>query len=142
MNINTNTSSLQTLLTKASNLPRLSNVTATAEGTLAGEQFIDKTGTIVQGTMPNNGDVSVTFDGLDVTSVEIPAGYASGGTVALDDTISEIGDEQADLIAQVASALAGKTVSAGRQTVYVGSSEPASDVGKDGDIYIVRSVTA
>ena len=41
----------------------------------------------VEGTMANNGDVSETIDGLTATSVTIPAGYTSGGTFALDDSI-------------------------------------------------------
>lgn len=37
----------------------------------------------ITGTMPNNGSTSKTIDGLTVTSVSIPAGYTSGGTVSL-----------------------------------------------------------
>ena len=33
--------------------------------------------------MPNNGSTSKTIDGLTVTSVSIPAGYTTGGTVSL-----------------------------------------------------------
>ena len=40
-------------------------------------------GVKVAGTMPNNGDTSKTMDGLTATSVTIPAGYTSGGTVSL-----------------------------------------------------------
>ena len=41
------------------------------------------------GTMPNNGSIAGTFDGLTVTSYTIPAGYTSGGTVSLDSTIQD-----------------------------------------------------
>ena len=41
----------------------------------------------VEGTMPNNGGVTATMDGLTQTSVTIPAGYTSGGTVSLTDDI-------------------------------------------------------
>ena len=37
----------------------------------------------VTGAMPDNGAISSTLDGLTVTSVAIPAGYTSGGTVSL-----------------------------------------------------------
>ena len=37
----------------------------------------------VTGAMPDNGAISSTLDGLTVTSVTIPAGYTSGGTVSL-----------------------------------------------------------
>jgi hypothetical protein len=40
-------------------------------------------GAKVTGTMPNNGAISKTIDGLSVTSATIPAGYTSGGTVSL-----------------------------------------------------------
>ena len=40
-------------------------------------------GAKVVGTMPNNGSVSASMDGLTTTSVTISAGYTSGGTVSL-----------------------------------------------------------
>jgi len=43
----------------------------------------------VEGTMVNNGATGGTIDGLSVTSMTIPAGYTSGGTVSLDSTIEE-----------------------------------------------------
>ena len=46
-------------------------------------------GSKVTGTMANNGDVSATMDGLTATSVAIPAGYTSGGTVSLTSDIEE-----------------------------------------------------
>lgn len=39
------------------------------------------------GTMPDNGSVSADIDGLTVTSVTIPAGYTSGGSVSLTNAI-------------------------------------------------------
>lgn len=44
-------------------------------------------GVKVTGTMPNNGAISKTIDGLTQTSAAIPAGYTSGGTVTLTDDI-------------------------------------------------------
>ena len=59
----------------------------------AGNILVDKTayvdGVKVVGTMPNNGDVSNTFDGLTVTSVIIDAGYTSGGTISLTGDIED-----------------------------------------------------
>ena len=63
------------------------DATALAAYILAGYTAYVK-GTKVEGTMANNGDVSETMDGLTVTSVAIPAGYTSGGTISLDDTIA------------------------------------------------------
>lgn len=46
-------------------------------------------GAKVTGTMPNNGAISESIDGLSVTSVTIPAGYTRGGTVSLTSDIEE-----------------------------------------------------
>lgn len=43
----------------------------------------------VVGTMPNNGAISKTIDGLSTTSATIPAGYTTGGTVSLTGDIEE-----------------------------------------------------
>lgn len=44
----------------------------------------------ITGTMPNNGSVSASMDGLTTTSVTIPAGYTSGGTVSLTSDIEDV----------------------------------------------------
>lgn len=46
-------------------------------------------GVKVTGSMPNNGVMDKTIDGLTATSVTIPAGYTSGGTVSLTSDIEE-----------------------------------------------------
>lgn len=46
-------------------------------------------GAKVTGTMPNNGSTTATMDGLTQTSVTIPAGYTSGGTVSLTSDIED-----------------------------------------------------
>ena len=46
-------------------------------------------GAKVTGTMPNNGAVSGSIDGLSGTSYAVPAGYTSGGTVSLTGDIEE-----------------------------------------------------
>ena len=43
----------------------------------------------VTGTMANNGDVSGAIDGMTNTSVAIPAGYTSGGTISLTTDIED-----------------------------------------------------
>lgn len=62
----------------------VSGVTATAANVLDGSFFVDKTGTKVEGTMPDKGSVNATIDGLTTTSYTIPAGKHSGsGKVSL-----------------------------------------------------------
>lgn len=58
--------------------------------------------------MANNGSMNKTMDGLNTKSVAIPAGYTSGGTVSVDNTVNNIAIDQADLIAQIQTALNGK----------------------------------
>lgn len=56
----------------------------------AGDIMDDKTayvdGVKVKGSMPNNGAVSGTVDGITTTEVSVSAGYTSGGKVTFDDT--------------------------------------------------------
>lgn len=58
-------------------------VTATAPRVLDGDIFVDAAGNQVEGSMPNNGNISLTINPLTQSSVEIPAGYTGGGSVAL-----------------------------------------------------------
>ena len=44
-------------------------------------------GAAVTGSMPNNGATSLTIDGMQETSVAVSAGYTTGGTVSLTDSI-------------------------------------------------------
>ena len=46
-------------------------------------------GAKVTGTIPNNGATGGSIDGLTTTSVTIPAGYTSGGTVSMTSDIEE-----------------------------------------------------
>ena len=41
----------------------------------------------IEGTMPNNGAISATIDGLTTTSYSVPAGHTTGGTVSLTNDI-------------------------------------------------------
>lgn len=71
------------------NYQDVSTVTAEAADVLTGKVFVNATGTATAGTMPNNGTISQTIDGLTQASYTIPAGYVSGGTVSLSNDIEE-----------------------------------------------------
>lgn len=59
---------------------------ATADQFLLGSSGYVK-GVKVEGSMPDNGAVRLTFDPLTQSSVDIPAGYTSGGSVTLTDDL-------------------------------------------------------
>lgn len=62
--------------------------TAAAGDILTGKiAFVN--GVAVTGSMPNNGATTLTIDGMQATSVSIPAGYTTGGTVSLTSSIEE-----------------------------------------------------
>lgn len=67
----------------------VTGVTAKAANVLDGDIFVDSTGKAVEGTMPNNGSASASIDGMTTTSVSIPAGYTTGGTVSLTSDIED-----------------------------------------------------
>lgn len=67
----------------------VSTVTAGAADVLTGKVIVDASGKSVAGSMPNNGKITQTIDGLTSMSAAIPAGYASGGTVSLSNDIEE-----------------------------------------------------
>ena len=63
-----------------------SSATATADQILDGKTaFVG--GKLVEGTMPNNGATSLELDGMQTTTVAVPAGYTSGGSVTLTNSI-------------------------------------------------------
>lgn len=70
-----------------SNYQDVSSVTVTAADVLAPKIFVNPEGQTITGTMANNGEITKTIDGMTVTSVTIPAGYTTGGTVSLTDDI-------------------------------------------------------
>ena len=107
MSIKNNTTSLQNILEAVNNLPeagidlpQLSNE-GTASHLLSGKELIDQEGNIVTGSMPNNGAINMKFDGINQTGVIIAGGYTSGGTVSLDNTISNEVSTQEGLIQQI-----------------------------------------
>lgn len=65
-----------------------SSGTAAAGDILTGKTAFVK-GSAVAGSMPNNGATNLTIDGMQATSVSVPAGYTTGGTVSLTDSIEE-----------------------------------------------------
>lgn len=67
----------------------VTGVTAEAADVLDGEKIVDATGKVLTGSMPNNGSTSGSIDGLTNTSVTIPAGYTSGGTINLTSDIED-----------------------------------------------------
>lgn len=62
-----------------------STATATDANVLDGVKY-GAPGEIRTGSMPNNGAVNGSVDGITTTSFDIPAGHTSGGSVAFDDT--------------------------------------------------------
>lgn len=56
----------------------VSGVTTTAANVLDGTYFVDSTGALVEGAMPDKGAVTATIDGLTTTYYTIPAGKHDG----------------------------------------------------------------
>ena len=68
----------------------VTGVTAGAGDVLDNKYFVTAAGVKTEGTMPNNGAIEKTMDGLTTTSVTVPAGYHNGtGTVSLTSDIEE-----------------------------------------------------
>lgn len=65
----------------------VSGVTAGAADVLTGKKIVLADGTLEDGAMPNNGEVALTIDPLTQSSVSVPTGYTSGGTVTVTDDL-------------------------------------------------------
>ena len=65
----------------------VTSVNAAAGDVLFGKIIVNSSGAKVTGSMANNGAMNKSIDGLNATSVTIPAGYTTGGTVSLTDDI-------------------------------------------------------
>lgn len=68
------------------------NYVDTTDGDATAAELLDGksayvNGVKLEGTMPNNGAIAATIDGLTTTSYAVPAGYTSGGTVSLTNDI-------------------------------------------------------
>lgn len=110
-NLNNNTTQLEALLAKVNALPEAGggggvelpdlNNEASATDLLIGKELINSDGSVVTGTMPDNGTILQTMDGINTKSITIPSGYTSGGSVSLDNTIDNEVSEQTDLITQI-----------------------------------------
>ncbi len=64
-------------------------VTAAAGDVLDGKKIVDATGNVVEGSIPVNGAITGSIDGLTTTSYAVPAGYTTGGTVSLTSDIED-----------------------------------------------------
>ena len=64
-------------------------VTAGAADVLSGKKIVSETGEVIDGTIPVNGAIAATIDGLTTTSCTIPAGHTEGGTVSLTSDIED-----------------------------------------------------
>lgn len=93
-------------------LPELSNP-GVADDLVVGKQLIDGDGGVVTGTNP-----------YEKTSTD-----------------AEV-NEQADLLQQITTVLAEKAAPAATYTIHIGTAEPTSDIGNDGDIYIMKEASA
>lgn len=77
-------------ITTGINLPTLSNPASPAD-VRQGLQFINGSGGLQTGTMPNRGGHHAQINGLDTTLYTIPEGYHNGnGAVLLTDDIENI----------------------------------------------------
>jgi hypothetical protein len=69
------------------NYADVTGVDAVSNTVLEGYSFVNAKGQLLPGAMKNNWDVSATIDGLNSTSVDIPLGYTTGGTISLTNDI-------------------------------------------------------
>lgn len=67
----------------------VTSVDAEAAEVLEGKKIVDAEGTVLTGTMPNNGMISLGIDGISTTSVTIEEGYSLGGSVFLTSDIED-----------------------------------------------------
>lgn len=67
----------------------LSSDTITSDKMLENTTAHSKGGSKITGTIKNNGKINKTIDGINQTSVTIPAGYTTGGTVSLTKDIEQ-----------------------------------------------------
>lgn len=61
----------------------VTGVTASAAHVLEGDVYVDASGEEVEGTMPNNGSLALSINPLTQSSIAVPSGYTSGGSVEI-----------------------------------------------------------
>ena len=108
---------------RAAALDNISSGIETSDATAAASHIITGrsayvNGKKITGTMANNGTITKTIDGLNTKTTSIPAGYTSGGTIGLDNTIDNLAEEQAAKIAEIEALLEGKSVGGSGSTTY------------------------
>ena len=118
----------------------VAQVTTTANEVLSGEMFINDLGQAEAGTMPNNGNINVTLNAGESTT--IPEGYHNGsGTVSVNSLASMTpGTATADdIVAGKTAYINGTEVTGtmGSNTIYMGSTVPTDDAGEVGDIFLL-----
>lgn len=89
---------------------------ASSANVLIYKEAYDSNGNIITGTMPNQGTITDTIDGINNVSVTIPEGYVSGGTVSLTSDIQDEVDTQEDLIDEIISIVDNKMSGGGGDT--------------------------
>ena len=68
----------------------VTGVTAEAQDVLDGKFIVTNSGELTEGTMPDNGEVTGTIDGIYVDSYPLPVGFVDGGSVTLSNSIELI----------------------------------------------------
>ena len=144
---------------RAAALDNISSGIDTSDATAAASHIITGrtayvNGKKITGTMANNGTITKTIDGLNTKTTSIPAGYTSGGTIGLDNTIDNLAEEQAAKIAEIEALLEGKAAGGGSDVgtcivnitdgIYPGSVFPITytTVNENGNISTVSESTS
>lgn len=104
-------------------------ITVKGDSNLVGSNIISGKSIFgVAGTIPNNGVINGTFDGINTTSYSIPAGYTTGGTVSLTDDIPNEVATQEDLIAEILATVKTKKASGGVELPTLSSPASADEI--------------